>query len=78
VRDSEAALGSRPAIMHALRSVLSVCSVSALPGATVTTTTVRALSACRKSYQSSYQPAICTFFAAWLAAGCASCGARWF
>lgn len=50
VRDSEAALGSRPAIMHALRSVLSVCSVSALPGATVTTTTVRALSACKKSY----------------------------
>jgi hypothetical protein len=43
VRDSEAALGSRPAIMQALRSVLRVCSVSEAPGATVTTTTVRAL-----------------------------------
>ena len=45
MRDSEAALGSRPAIMQALRSVLRVCSVSEAPGATVTTTTVRALAA---------------------------------
>lgn len=45
MRDSDAALGSRPAIMHALRSVLRVCSVSEAPGATVTTTTVRALAA---------------------------------
>ena len=29
MRDSVAALASRPAIMHAFRSVLSVCSVSA-------------------------------------------------
>lgn len=43
MRDSAATLGSRPAIMHALRSVLRVCSVSEAPGATVTTTTVRAL-----------------------------------
>ena len=33
---------SRPAIMHAVRSVLMVCSVSSQPGAAVTMTTVRA------------------------------------